>query len=136
MFSRKAMLPFGPHQAPLYRGSRQNRVIGKEWSLHPPRPARLSRCETEHLSRSTRWLSQLFRFAMWLGRIFLRNSSATFRSCFLLESHQFNCVAGELTPDAWQFSVHRRIHYYHAYHTACFEEIFGLKWAKRLVHYP
>ena len=26
MFCRKAMLPFGSHQAPLYRGSRQNRV--------------------------------------------------------------------------------------------------------------
>ena len=28
MFCRKAMLPFGSHQAPLYRGSRQNRLKG------------------------------------------------------------------------------------------------------------
>jgi hypothetical protein len=28
LFCKKVMLPFGSHQAPLYRGSRQNRLQG------------------------------------------------------------------------------------------------------------
>ena len=56
MFCRKTMLPVGSHQAPLYRGSRQNRLKGRR-------------------------LFRSFRFCSWLGSVGIITCSRNSTSC-------------------------------------------------------
>ena len=59
MFCRKAMLPFGSHQAPLYRGSRQKRLKGQRHS-HRQKVCSIVSAQPLHLFKALAYMKVVY----------------------------------------------------------------------------